>query len=222
VTYLVEVKAENKLIKSIEITFSHVKSRQIQNFENLMPAKNYSICTSVLDTLSAICSFTVTNQIPTEGHPSLIIKIINETVIKVEVQRPDNAYTGKGELLIYHFKMTSKCQYSDERCSLSQCNESYTWTTKSSGRSHFEFLISDLKPYWMYRFQTVLESKAGNGPLSNSTDWYNTTKITDNYMMLPAIFTTTSSDKTIDIRMNPVCPYIGKILMRFLNFIIYF
>jgi hypothetical protein len=222
VTYLVEVKAENELNKSIEITFSHEKSRQTQNFENLTPAKNYSICTSVLDTLSAICSFTVTNQIPPEGHPSLIIKIINDTAIKVEVQRPDNANTGNDELLIYHFKMTSKCKYSDERCSLSQCDENYTWTNKSSGRFNFQFLISGLKPYWMYKFQTVLENKAGNGPLSNSTDWYNTTKITDNYMMLPANFTTTSSNRTIDIRMNPVCPYIGKILMRFLYFIIYF
>jgi hypothetical protein len=218
VTYVVEVKAENKLINSTKITFSHEKSmilRQTQNFENLTPAKNYSICTSVPDTLPAICNFIVTNQIPPEGHPSLKIKTQNETTIHIDVRRPNNAYPSKGELLIYHFKMTSKCQYSDDRCSLSQCNEIYNWTTRSSRLSNFEFFLNDLKPYWMYRFQTVLENKAGNGPLSNSTDWYNTTEITDNFMMLPATITTTSSDTKISVHINPGCPYIGNILRSF-------
>jgi hypothetical protein len=186
-----------------------------QIFENLTPAKSYSICTSVPNTLPPICSLTMTNQIPPEGHPNLNVLHQNETTIKVHVQRPDNAYSVPGEILSYHFKMASKCQYSDERCPASHCNENDVSIRKSSVRSNFDFFISDLKPYWMYIFQTVLENKAGNGPWSNWTIWYNTTQRTDNYQVVLANFSTTSSDKKIEIHMDRLCPYIGKVLRKF-------
>jgi hypothetical protein len=217
VNYLVEVKDGKKIIKNAYITYDPAKFLMLRSitFENLIPAKNYNICTSVPNTLPPICNLTMTNQSPPEGNPTLNVLGQNETTMKVIVQRPDNAYNVRGETLNYHLKMASKCQYSDERCPASHCNENDVSIRKSSVRSNFDFFISDLKPYWMYRFQTMLENKAGNGSWSNWTIWYKTSQISDNYHLLLPNFSTTSSDTKIEIHMDPLCPYIGKVLRRF-------
>jgi hypothetical protein len=179
-------------------------------FDNMTPAKEYQVCISVLDSSPSRCNITITKQIPPEGHPSLKEQYQDENRIKLNVQRPENAYHFHKEVLNYYFKMVSQCQYSDERCSKSMCIEDEVLTKKSSVDLNFELIAVDLQPYWMHKFQTMLENRAGNGSWSNWTIWYNTTKITDKNLQLIANFSSTSSDKSIGIYHPPLCPYKGK------------
>jgi hypothetical protein len=183
-------------------------------FYYLTPSKEYQVCISaLLSSLPPKCSSSTTPQSsPGGGYPYLTVSEKNATAIKFNVHRPYNAYPLENELLIYYFKMVPQCQYYDERCSNSSCTEKEIQKQKISGKNSFDFVASELKPYWMYRFQLMLGNKTGNGTWSNWTNWFNTTQITDQNLLSKTNFSTSSSDNNIGIYLHPICPYIGKLL----------
>jgi hypothetical protein len=192
-------------------------------FDNLTPAKEYEVCISAALPSSPPpnCSSINTNQIPPEGYPYLKEPFTNATTIMLKVNRPDNAYPVYNELLTYYFKMAPQCQYYDRKCSDYSCTEEEIWKQEKSREPWFDFVASELKPYWMYRFQLMLENKAGNGTWSNWTNWFSTTQITDQNLLSKTNFSTSSSDNSIGIYLHPMCPYKGKLFYYIHSFSIF-
>ncbi len=184
-------------------------------FDNLTPAKEYQVCISALPpSPPPECSSTTTIQIPPEGYPYLTESFTDTITIKLRINRPENAHPLKNELLTYYFKMAPQCQYYDGKCSYYSCTEEEIWKQKKSGKPWFDFVASELKPYWMYKFQLMLGNKAGNGTWSHWTNWFNTTQITDQNLLPKTIFSPSSSDNSIGIHLHPMCPYMGKLFYK--------
>jgi hypothetical protein len=216
--YVTAIGTKHSYKNTTIVQYNIEKSLTLQTpivFGNLTPAKEYRVCILDLNLVEIQCNSTITHQTKPDGHPNLIMSEQRQKRLKLKVERPDNAYSFDDEQLHYYFKMESQCQYSDERCTDSNCTENEVSDKRSSKRPIFDYEVSNLNPYWMYRFKTMLENKAGKGLWSGWTMWFNTTRITDNTLLLTPSFSTTSSDKSLVIHMSPICPYIGKLCMRF-------
>jgi hypothetical protein len=223
VTFYVTVSATKSLYtNTTTVEYNIEKSMTLQTpivFGNLTPAKEYKVCISDQHFWTILCKKAITNQTKPEGHPDLILSEQRENSLQFQVKRPNNSFNFDDEQLHYYFKMESQCQYSDKRCTDSNCTEHEVWDNRSSKRPIFDYEVSNLNPYWMYRFKTMLENKAGKGLWSDWTMWFNTTKITNGTLMFTSNFSTTSSDNSLVIHMSSLCPYTGNIFRRFSNYI---
>jgi hypothetical protein len=177
-------------------------------FDNLTPAKNYTACISAPG-LDAKCYQTTTVQIPPEDSPKITGWSSTETVLNLQVQKPEKAYQMEKELLVYIFFIQSDCIQVDNQCSNTNCILNYTEGRKSQVET-FALKLSGLEPYMNYQIKSMAKNQAGVGPLSDWSQWYPTMPASDEtFRKITADFSASSSNDAIHLDLHPVCPYKG-------------
>jgi hypothetical protein len=177
-------------------------------FDNLTPAKQYTACISAPG-LDAKCYQSTTVQIPPEDSPIITWFSSSESVLNLQVQKPEKSYQMEKELLVYNFFIQSDCIQVDNQCSNTNCILNYTEVRKSQLET-FTLKLSGLEPYMNYQIKSKAKNQAGEGPWGNWSQWFDTKPASDNTLRkIIANFSPSSSNDAIHLDLHPVCPYRG-------------
>ncbi len=150
-----------------------------------------------------------TDQIPPKDSPKITGWSSTETVLNLQVQKPEKVYQMENEMLVYNFFIQSDCIQIDNQCSNTNCVLNYTELRKSQLET-FTLQLRVLDPYMNYRIKSMAKNQAGEGPWGNWSQWFDTKPASDNtFRNITADFTPSSSNNAIHLDLHPMCPYIG-------------
>jgi hypothetical protein len=211
-TYIIEVSSNmyhQKFEREYDIERNKTELKPLV-IGGLSPEQNYKVCILVLFDEKEECFFVMTtSQISPKNAPLIQKKSTNESDFSFLVTRPEKSYPKENEILTYHFWIQSECISTDKNCN-NLCHEEYQRELKTIEKT-FQFSIAQLKPYWQYRFRSMVENEVGTGPLSNWTKWYKTPSITNAKLgTKEIIFATSSSDDSVILTFQPSCQYQGN------------